>query len=60
MGVGGLSCSIACEILVPQPGMEPESPVLEGGFLTTGPPEKSLEPFILKLKDRDRVPSFHE
>ena len=40
--------------------MEPESPVLEGGFLTTGPPEKSLEPFILNLKDRDRVPSFHE
>ena len=28
----GLSYSIACEILVPQPGMEPESPVLEGGF----------------------------
>ena len=56
----GLSYSIACEILVPQPGMEPESPVLEGGFWTTGPPDKSLEPFILNLKDQDQVTSFHE
>ena len=38
----GLSCPAACGILVPQPGMEPTSPALEGGFLTTGPPEKSL------------------
>ena len=29
-------------ILVPQPGIEPVSPALEGGFLTAGPPEKSL------------------
>ena len=28
-------------ILVPQPGIGPTSPALEGGFLTTGPPEKS-------------------
>ena len=41
--VCGLSCSIACEILVPQPGMEPESRVLEGGFLTTGLAEMSLD-----------------
>ena len=27
-------------ILVPQPGIKPTSPALEGGFLTTGPPEK--------------------
>ena len=27
-------------ILVTQPGIEPTSPALEGGFLTTGPPEK--------------------
>ena len=38
----GLSCPAACEILVPQPGMEPMSPALKGGFLTTGPPKKSL------------------
>ena len=32
----------ACGILVPRPGIEPASPALEGGFLTTGPPGKSL------------------
>ena len=36
-----LSCSMACEILVPQPGTEPMSPAWEGRFLTTGPPGKS-------------------
>ena len=34
---------VACGILVPQPGIKPTSPVLEGGFLTTGPPGKSPE-----------------
>ena len=38
----GLSCHEACEILVPQPGIEPVSPALEGRFFTTEPPEKSL------------------
>ena len=38
----GLSCPAACGILVPRPGIEPMFPALEGGFLTTGPPEKSL------------------
>ena len=33
----GLSCSVGCGILVPQPGIEPTSPELQGGFLTTGP-----------------------
>ena len=28
--------------LVPQPGMEPPPPALQGRFLTTGPPKKSL------------------
>ena len=37
----GLSCPVACGILVPQPGIDPTSPALEGGFLTTGPPGKS-------------------
>ena len=34
-----LSCSVACEILVPRPGTEPE---LQGGFLATGPPGSPL------------------
>ena len=33
---------MACGILVPQPGIEPVTPALQGGFLTTGPPEKFL------------------
>ena len=36
-----LSCSKACGILVSRPGIKPASPVLVGGFLTTGPPGKS-------------------
>ena len=32
----------ACGVLVPWPGIEPVSPALQGGFLTTGPPGKSL------------------
>ena len=39
--VHGLSCSVACGILVPRPGTELMSPVLAGIFLTTGPPGKS-------------------
>ena len=31
-----LSCPEACGILVPPAGIEPMSPELEGGFLTTG------------------------
>ena len=34
-GTGAFSCSEACGSLVPQPGMEPVSPALQGGFLTT-------------------------
>ena len=40
----GLSCPEACGILIPQPGIEPASPALEGRFLTTGPPGKSFKP----------------
>ena len=36
----GLSCSAACKILVPWPRNDPESSVLQGEFLTTGPPGK--------------------
>ena len=38
----GLSCPVACEILVPRPGIKPRSPALEGEFVTTGPPGKPL------------------
>ena len=38
----GLSCPVACRSLVPEPGIKPVSPELEGRFLTTGPPGKSL------------------
>ena len=38
----GLSRPMPCGILVPQPETEPTSPALEGGFLTIGPPGRSL------------------
>ena len=37
-----LSCPMACGILIPPLEIELASPALEGGFLTTGPPGKSL------------------
>ena len=33
---------IACGTLVPQPGIEPESPAFKHGVLITGPPGESL------------------
>ena len=38
----GLSSSGAHGVFDPQPGMEPVSPALQGGFLTIGPLEKFL------------------
>ena len=35
----GLSCSVACGILLLRPGIEPMSPALQGRFSTSGPPE---------------------
>ena len=40
-----LSCSETCGMLVYWPRIKPMSPALQGGFLTTGPPEKSLKSF---------------
>lgn len=37
-----LSCSEACEILIPPPGIEPEPPALQGRLLTPGSSGKSL------------------
>ena len=39
----GLSYPTASGILVPPRGIKLVSPALESGFLTTGPPGKSLE-----------------
>ena len=36
VAVCGHGTSEACGILVPRPGIEPVSPALEGGFLTSG------------------------
>ena len=33
---------MAYGILIPRPGMEPVSPALEGGFLTTGSPVRAV------------------
>ena len=44
----GLSCSEVCRIVVPWPGIEPTSPALQGGFLTTEPPGKSPRKHFLK------------
>ena len=41
----GISCPLACGILVPRPGIKPVSPSLEGRFFTTGPPGRSQEDF---------------
>ena len=42
----GLSCPLACGILVPWPGTEPESPSSHGKFLTTGPSGMSPGPWF--------------
>ena len=41
--VHGIDCSKAWGILIHQPRMEPMSPALQGGVLTTGPRGKSLD-----------------
>ena len=41
-----LLCYMACEILVPLPGMDSASPVLEA-YLTPGPPGKFLQCDVL-------------
>ena len=45
-----LSCSMACGLLVPPPGIERVFPALEGRFLTTGQPGKSLHRFLIKIE----------
>ena len=46
---------------LPDPGIEPKSPALAGGFFTTEPPEKpnlSLSLVIFHLLDSARLPSL--
>ena len=45
----GLSCPRGKWDLFPRPGIEPMPPVLEGGFLTAGPPGKSPSFFFYIL-----------
>ena len=45
-------------ILVPRPGIKPTSPALEGGFLTLGPPGKSLEFISLKNTFQMKIELF--
>ena len=46
--VHSLSCSAACEILVPWAGLKPMSPAFQSRFLTTGAPGKSPTLTIFK------------
>ena len=46
----GLSYPETCGISIPQPGLEPESPALEGGFLTTGMRANSSGFFLIYLR----------
>ena len=47
---------------LPGAGLEPVSPALAGGFLTTAPPGKSGKffLFILKLKNESRKNPLHQ
>ena len=46
-----LSCPQVCEILVLQPGMEPDTPALQGGFLNIGLPGKFPLNLIFTLEN---------
>ena len=49
VAVNRLSRSTECGVLLLRPGIEPMSPALQGGFLTTGPPGKSPKPGLCVL-----------
>ena len=50
-------CYSAPGVLVPQSVIEPESPALQGRFLTTGPPGKSQHPVFLSISEYRAVPA---
>ena len=53
-----LSFTVVCGISVPRPGIEPSSPALEGRFLITEPPEKSLPKVIFFFNHRVDISDF--
>ena len=44
---------------LPGPGLEPVSPALAGGFLTTAPPGKSLD-FSLNILNTNKNDGIHD
>ena len=55
-----LSWHVACGILVPQSGIKPMSPALQGRFLTAGPPRKSLPWTFQKWFQRPYIHRFSD
>ena len=58
------SCCAQAQLLCdmcdfPRPGLEPTSPALAGGFLTTAPPGKSRQFFFKYIKDIPLSADFH-
>ena len=52
-------CSGAYGISAPRPRMEPASPALQGGFLTTEPPGKSQEElFVVVVRECAKSQAF--
>jgi len=45
----------ACDILTPQPGMEPTTPALQSTVLTTRLPGKSLTTHVLKFNGKEKT-----
>ena len=50
----------ACGTLVPQPGIKPSSPALEGRFLTTGPTRKSLTASLFSSSHKTNICSLYK
>ena len=55
----GLIHSAIRGILIPQPGIEPTSPSLQGGFLAPGPPGNSLGIFDVSIFERSAESESH-
>ena len=53
-----LTCSAACGISVPQPGIEPVFPALQGRVLPPGPRGKSLGMIFENVRGRVEFPLF--
>ena len=52
------SCPSLCGILIPQPGIKPKFPALEGGFLIPGPPGKPPAPHFCFLTENLQASSY--